>query len=121
MISKEKLIFKDIYNRDLDKLNELAKKINYDDLIFVVEKPGGKTNFSTKKDPISFLDDIRKKRITMEGATDLQKDFNVYLRNRRKGNKTPEEKITSANINRLFNGRNDAIKFMVQRFLNLKD
>ena len=69
------------------------------------------TDFSRNKDPVSFLDDIRKNRITVEEAKDSQKDFNVYLKSIRKANKTPEHEKTLATI-KLFNGRNDAIAFI---------
>ena len=112
MISKERETFKDIYNKDLDKLNQLTEKVNYDDLKFVVDRTGIETNFSKKKiDLVKFLDDIRTKRITLEEVKNSQKVFSVYLKSIRKGNKSLEPKKTLPHINRFFNGRNDAIKF----------
>ena len=40
LISKEREIFKDIYNKRLDKLEELNNKIDYDNLKYVVESSG---------------------------------------------------------------------------------
>ena len=40
LISKEREIFKDIYNRRLDKIKELDNKIDYDNLKYVVERSG---------------------------------------------------------------------------------
>ena len=37
LISKEREIFKDIYNKRLDKIKELDNKIHYDNLKYVVE------------------------------------------------------------------------------------
>ena len=42
LISRETEIFKDIYNKRLDKLEELNNKIDYDNLKYVVEKSGAK-------------------------------------------------------------------------------
>ena len=38
LIPKERKIFKNIYNKRLDKIEEVNKKIDYDDLIFITEK-----------------------------------------------------------------------------------
>ena len=42
LISRETEIFKDIYNKRLDKIEELINKIDYDNLKCVVEKSGAK-------------------------------------------------------------------------------
>ena len=49
LIPKEREIFKNIYNKRLDKIEELDKKIDYDDLIFITESKNRKTDFSRKK------------------------------------------------------------------------
>ena len=46
LIPKEREIFKNIYNKRLDKIEELDKKIDYDDLIFITEDKNRKTHFS---------------------------------------------------------------------------
>ena len=48
----------------------------------------------------------------MEEAKKSQKDLNCYLKKMRGGNKTQEQTQTIANLNMLFNGRNDAINFI---------
>ena len=42
LISRETEILKDIYNKRLDKIEELNNKIDYDSLKYVVEKSGAK-------------------------------------------------------------------------------
>ena len=42
----------------------------------------------------------------------IKEDFNNYLKKIRRGDKTKEQEKTLSNINMLFNGRNDAIKFI---------
>ena len=48
----------------------------------------------------------------LEEARHKQEDFNRYLKKIRIGNKSEKQKKTLANINKLFKGRNDAIKFV---------
>ena len=60
---------------------------------------------------LCFLNDIKKHKISLEEAKNLQQDYEKYLKEIRKGNKSPEKK-NLANINALFNARNNAIKFI---------
>ena len=69
------------------------------------------TNFSAKKDPITFLNDIKTGRITIKETKDLQEDFIKYLKKIRRGNKIDPQKKLS-NINKFFSERNDSIKFV---------
>ena len=46
LISKEREIFKDIYNKRLDKIEELNNKIDYDNIKYVVERSGVEYNFN---------------------------------------------------------------------------
>ena len=48
----------------------------------------------------------------MEEAKESQKNFDYYLKMIRGGVKTQEQMKTLANLNMLFNGRNDAINFI---------
>ena len=59
LISKEREIFKDIYNKRLDKLEELNNKIDYDNLKYVVESSGDEYSFNKIEDPKSLLNDIK--------------------------------------------------------------
>ena len=59
MISKEREIFKNIYYERLDKIEELTKKVNFDNLKYFTEKSGMETDFSAKDDPITFLNNIK--------------------------------------------------------------
>ena len=56
---KEREIFKNIYNKRLNKIDELSKKIYYDGLKFIVNSNGLETNFSELKNPVAFLDSIK--------------------------------------------------------------
>ena len=50
--------------------------------------------------------------MSLEEAKNLQQDYEKYLRQIRKGNKSSEQKKSLANINLLFDARNNAIKFI---------
>ena len=65
LISREIEIFKDIYNKRLDKIEELNNKIDYNNLKYVVEKSGVKKNsveydFNKIKDPMTILTILKK-------------------------------------------------------------
>ena len=64
MISKEREIFKNIYNERLDKLEELIQKINFDNLKCFTESSNMETDFNGKEDPITFLNNIKKTTTT---------------------------------------------------------
>ena len=50
--------------------------------------------------------------MTLEGARDYQKDYLAYLKNIRKGNKNAKQREILANLNMLYNAREEAIKFI---------
>ena len=60
LLSKEREIFKDIYNKRLDEIEELNNKIDYDNLEYVVVNSGKIYGFSELKDPLTFLGEIKK-------------------------------------------------------------
>ena len=112
LISKEREIFKDIYNKRLDKIEELNNKIDYDNLKYVVESSGNEYRFNKIEDPIALLNNIKKGKISLEEAKEQQKNYYNYLNMIRRGNKNASQKRTIANINILFNARDNAIKFI---------
>ena len=116
LISREIEIFKDTYMKRLDKLEELNNKIDYINLKYFVEKSGVKKDsveydFNKIKDPITFLNDIKEGKISIQEAKDKQENYYNYLKKIRKGNKSANQKGTLANINILFDTRDNAIKF----------
>ena len=78
LISKEREIFKDIYSKRVDKVDELSKKIDYGNLKFIVNSTGLETDFSELKDPVAFLDSIKKREIVIEEARYKQEEFDRY-------------------------------------------
>ena len=112
LLSKEREIFKDIYNKKLDKIEELNNKIDYDNLKYVVYSSKKIYNFSELKDPLTLLNEIKKGEMTLEEAKNYQKDYLGYLKNIRKGNKNIEQRQTLANLNMFYNVREEAKKFI---------
>ena len=89
----------------------MNNKIDYNNLKYVVEKSGEKYRFNKIKDPITFLKNIKEAKISIQEAKDQQQNYYNYLNTIRKGNKSANQKRTLANINILFNARDNAIKF----------
>ena len=90
----------------------MNNKIDYDNLEYVAVKSGKIFDFSQLKDPLTFLDKIKKGEISLEEAKNSQQNYLDYLNIIGKGNKNAEQKKTLANINIHFNARNNAIKFI---------
>ena len=112
LLSKEREIFKDIYNKRLDKIEELNNKIEYDNLEYAVYSRKELIDFYELKDPLTLLDEIKKGKISLEEAKNYQKKYLDYLKTIRKGNKSVEQRKTSANLNMFYNARESAIKFI---------
>ena len=98
----------------------MDNKIDYDNLKYVVVNTiqvilyssGLEYNFNKIKDPITLLNDIKEGKISLEGAKEKQNDYYSYLNTIRRGNKNASQKRTLANINILFNARDNAIKYI---------
>ena len=110
--SKEREIFKDIYNKRLDKIEELNNKIDYDNLKYVVVGTGDEYNFNNLDEPLTLLNNIKKGEISMKKAIEQQHIFLKYLNIIRIGNKNDNQKRTLANINMFYNARDNEIKFI---------
>ena len=110
LLSKEREIFKDIYNKRLDKTEELSNKIDYNDLKYVTINSNTTHNFSDITDPITFPNEIENGKVSLEEAKNIQQYYLEYLNIIRKGNKNAKQRKTLANINILYSARNNAIK-----------
>ena len=94
LLSREREIFKNIYNKRLDKIEELNNKIDYNNLSYVVVGTGDKYSFDDLDDPLTFLSNIKKDEISMEKAIKQQHNFYKYLNLIRIGNKNDNQKRT---------------------------
>ena len=112
LLSRKRKIFKDIYNKRLDKIEELNNKIDYNNLNYVVVGTGDKYNFNNLDDPLTLLNNIKKGKISMVKAIEQQYNFRKYLNLIRIGHKNDNQKRTLANINVFYNARDNAIQFI---------
>ena len=112
LLSKEREIFKDIYSKRLDRIEELNNKIDYNNLNCVTVNNRSSYSFSELEHPITFLNEIKKGKTSLEEAKIEQENLLEYLNVIRKGNKDAKQKKSLANINMLYNARNDAVKFI---------
>ena len=80
LLSKEREMFKNIYNEGLDKIKELKKKIDYNNLKYIIISTCQEFEFDKSKDPLVFLNDIKKGKLLLEEAKNLQKDYSEYLK-----------------------------------------
>ena len=90
----------------------MNNKIDYDNLKYVVESSGDEYSFNKVEDPVAFLNDIKKGKISLEETKEQQKVYYNYLNSIRRGNKSANKKRTLANINIHYNARNSVIKFI---------
>ena len=112
LLSRERKIFKDIYNKRIDKIEELNNKIDYNDLNYFFVGTGDKYSFNDLDDPLTLLNNIRKGKTSMGKAIEQQYNFRKYLNLIRIGNKYDNQKRTLANINIFYNARYNAIQFI---------
>ena len=82
LFSKEREIFKDIFNKRLNKIKEMSNKIDYDGLDYVILSKDMEYNFSIEKYLISLLNAIKKSEISLKEARDRQINYHYYLKKR---------------------------------------
>ena len=75
LLSKEREIFKNIYNERLDKIEELNKKVKYNNLKYTVISTGEEFQFDKSDDPLVFLNDIKTSKISLDEANKLRKYY----------------------------------------------
>ena len=66
LLAREREIFKNIYNEKLDRVGELIKNIDYENLKYIVKKAGEKFEFDKSEDPLTFLNDIKAGKISLK-------------------------------------------------------
>ena len=78
--SKERGIFRNTYNKRLDKTEELTKKNDGNNLIFATLSTGEAIDISKNNDTLTFLSKIRDGKITLERAKELQEYLNNNIK-----------------------------------------
>ena len=90
----------------------MNNKIDYNNLKYFVISSGDEYSFDKLDDPLVFLNDIKKGKISLEEAKNQQQNYYNYLNIIRRGKKAAKQKKTLANISIPFNARNNAIRFI---------
>ena len=80
MLSKKRKIFIKIYNKILDKIDELSKENDYADFKFIANSSCSETSFNKLKDPVAFLDNILKREILIQKVPHKKEEFSRYLK-----------------------------------------
>ena len=111
-ISKQKEIFNKLLDVRLEKITDLDKKVNIDDLIYRCKGRLANTKFDEFYNSLGIINKIRDgKKDLAEIKNDRQK-FKLYSGEIKKGaKKSKEQKNTIYNIEKLYKARNEAIKF----------
>ena len=91
LLSKEREMFKTIYHERLNRIEELNKHIDFNNLKYTAISTSEEFQFDNSEDPL-ILNDVKKGKISLEEANNLQKDHNEYLNKIHKGNKNEEQK-----------------------------
>ena len=94
LLSKEREIFRDIYNDRLEQLQLARDNVDYNYLNYEVITSFDKYQFDGVKDPLVFLKEIKEARISIQEAKNIQKDSNKQLNFVRRGNKNQSTKIS---------------------------
>ena len=92
LLSNEREILKNICNERLDKIEALNQKIDNNNVKYTAISTGEEFDFDKSEDPLVFLNDIKKGKLSLEEAKNLQKDYSEYLNKIRTGNKNEEQK-----------------------------
>ena len=92
LLTKERQIFRDIYNRRIDEIEDINEKVNYRDLKYTVISSGEEFEFDVSEDPLIFLNDIKKGKISLQKAENMQKEYKKYKNKIRRGNRTEKQK-----------------------------
>ena len=112
LLSKEREIFRDIYNDRLEQLQLTSHNVDYNNFNYEVITSSNKYKFDGVKNPLVFLKEIKEGRISIQEAKNIQREFNKKLNFIRRGNKNQEQRQALNNINNLYNARDMAIKFI---------
>ena len=113
-ILKQKEIFNELVDERLQKMTDLDKKVNSDDLICKYKGNNADVIFNEFDKTLDIIDKIRDGKIDLANVKNNKEKFKTYLGEIKKGNKKHRSKVqenTLYNIEMLYKARNEAIKF----------
>ena len=112
--SLKKKIFNYLVDERLQKITDLDKRVNSDDLIYRYEGNNPDLNFDEFDTALALIDKILDGKISLTDVKNNQEKFKSYLGEIKKGNnkrKSKEQKNALYSIETLYKARNEAIKF----------
>ena len=101
-------------DKRLEKITDLDKKVNSDDLIYRYKGDTADVKFNEFDNAFDIIDKIRDGKIDLSDVKNNQEKFKSYLGEIKKGNKkhkSKAQKNTLYNIELLYKARNEASKF----------
>ena len=108
---KKKEIFNKLVDERREKIIDLDKKVNSDDLIYRYRGNTADVKFDEFENAVNIIDKIQNGKISLEDVKNNQEKFKSYLGEIKKGKKSKEQKSTLCNIETLYKVRSEAIKF----------
>ena len=113
-ISKHKEIFHELVDERLEKITNLDKNVNNNDLIYRYKGIIVDVKFDKFDNAFGIINKIRDSKTDLADVKNNQEKFKSYLGEIKKGNKkhkSKEQKNTLHNIEMPYKSRNEAIKF----------
>ena len=113
-ISKQKEIFNELVDERLEKITDLDKKVNSDDLIYRYKGNTADAKFDKFDNALNIINKIQNGEISLADVKNNQEKIKSYIGEIKKGNKkhrSKEQKSTFCNIGMLYKTRREAIKF----------
>ena len=86
MISKQKEIFNELADESLEKITDLDKKINSDDLIYKYKGNTADAKFDKFYNALNIINKIQNGEISLADVKNNQEKFKSYLGGSKKGN-----------------------------------
>ena len=106
-------MFNELVDERREKITDLDKKVNSDDLIYRYKGNTGDAKFDKFDNALQIINKIQNGEINLADVKNQEK-FKTYLREIKKGNKkhrSREQENTLYNIEMLYKTRNESIKF----------
>ena len=111
-ISKQKEIFNKLVDERPEKITDLDKKVNRNDLIYIYKGRLTDTKFDEFDSALGIINKVRDYKKKLSEVKNSQENFKLYLSEIKKGaKKSKEQKNTIYNIEALYKARNETIKF----------
>ena len=113
-ISKQKEIFNELLDERREKITDLDKKVNSDDLAYRYRGNTADAKFDKFDNALNIINKIRNGEINLADVKNNQEKFKTYIGEIQKGNKkhrSKAQKSTLYNIEMLYKAKNEAIKF----------